>query len=172
MALVFLMSSGVATTQASFDMDGVRLTATNSNSERLISRETWSSNIIKAAGYGDQCTSYALDRMHDYMGAWLAVRGNAYEWADEARASGWTVGTIPVANSIMVMSPGPGYKFGIRELDGMEYETPMHPLGHVAWVEKLDGDWALIDDQNWTRGRIGSRWVHVKDAPLQFIYAR
>lgn len=82
------------------------------------------------------------------------------------------VGLSPVANSVLVMLPSPGFKVGIRELDGPEYETPVHPLGHVAWVEKLEGDWALIQDQNWRRGQISSRWIRVKDAHLQYIYAR
>ncbi|SRR6266508_983846 len=134
-------------------------------------RQTWSTNVFSEAGFADQCTAYALDRMHEATGLWMKVSGHAYGWPREARAAGWAVGAAPSINSVMVMSPAPGYKYDIRQLNGLRYKTAMHPLGHVAWVEKIDGDWALIRDQNWRRGAIDSRWVMIKGAPIQYIYA-
>lgn len=135
-------------------------------------RQTWSTNVFSEAGFADQCTAYALDRMHAATGLWMKVGGHAYQWAREARAAGWSVGATPSANAVMVMSSAPGYKYEVRQLDGLKYKTTMHPLGHVAWVEKIEGDWALIRDQNWRRGAIDSRWVMTKGAPIQYIYSQ
>jgi surface antigen len=157
---------------AAFDVDGDRQHSISATAAALHLRETVSSNLIRLSGYGDQCTAYALDRMHEATGVWMAVTGDAYEWAAEARAAGWKVGDYAAPKSILVMPPAPGYKYTIFEPGGLEYETTMHPLGHVAWVEAVDGDWVFIKDQNWRRGQIGERWVNVKGSPMQFIYSR
>ncbi len=136
-------------------------------------RQTGNGNVFRQAGYGDQCTAYALDRMHDATGLWMKVTGNAGQWADQARTAGWTVGTAPSARAVMVMPNASGYRYTVRD-DGKSasYTTAVNVVGHVAWVEQINGDWALVSDQNWRRpGEVGKRWVYVKGAPLQFIYA-
>jgi surface antigen len=170
-AIVSLM--GASSANAAFDVDGVREHSLSRPAAALKLRETMTANLLRLSGYGDQCTAYALDRMHEATGVWMAVTGNAHEWASQARSAGWRVGNRPAAKSILVMPPAPGYKYSIYEpITGLAYETPMHPLGHVAWVEEVDGDWVFIKDQNWRRGQIGERWVNVKDSPMRFIYSR
>jgi surface antigen len=167
-----LSVSASGSAHAAFDVDGDRHHSLSRPAAALKLRGTLATNLIRQAGYGDQCTAYALDRMHEATGVWMAVTGNAYEWASEARRAGWRVGHRPAEKSVLVMPPAPGYKYVIQEPGGTEYETPMHPLGHVAWVEAVEGDWVLIKDQNWRRGQIGERWVNVKGSPMQFIYSR
>jgi surface antigen len=157
---------------ASFDIDGNRQNSVSRPRAQPRLRETLTTNLIRLAGYGDQCTSYALDRMHESTGLWMAVTGNANDWAGEARRAGWDVGDKPAAESVIIMPPAPGYKYSIFESSGLSYETPMHPFGHVAWVEEVDGDWVFIKDQNWRSGQIGERWVQVKESPMLFIYSR
>src|SRR3954454_15183127 len=69
---------------ASFDVDGNRQNTVSRPRAQLPLRETLTTNFIRLGGYGDQCTSYALDRMHESTGLWMAVPGNAYECGDEA----------------------------------------------------------------------------------------
>ncbi|MFN0074381.1 MAG: CHAP domain-containing protein [Chloroflexota bacterium] len=157
---------------AAFDVDGHLQTSVTRQAAWMQAREIHTHNVIRTAGFGDQCTAYALDRMHEATGLWLGVRGHAYQWTKEAYLSGWRVGDKPVPRSIVVMPPVSGYKYTIRETTGLRYDTPMHELGHVGWVESVDGDWIFIKDQNWQRGRIGERWVLVKDSPMRFIYSR
>jgi len=102
----------------------------------------------------------------------LVFRGNAYGGGDEESRAGWHVGDKPAAKSLIVMPPAPGYKYNIFEPGGLAYETPMHPMGHVAWVEEVDGDWVFVKDQNWHPGQIGERWIQVKESPMLFIYSR
>src|SRR5688572_11283802 len=91
-----LMSLAVHNTaHASFDVDGDRQHSLSRPAAQLHLRETLTTNLIRISGYGDQCTSYALDRMHEATGMWMAVTGNAYEWAREARMAGWNVGERP-----------------------------------------------------------------------------
>ena len=71
-----------------------------------------------AAHYGNQCTYYAEERMHSQTGRYMPVYGNAYQWATQAAAGGWTVGTTPATNSVAVFPAG---AFGSS-------------VGHVAWV--------------------------------------
>jgi surface antigen len=137
-------------------------------------RRTLVFNGPRAEGLGDQCTAYALDRMHEATGLWLASQGDAGVWGRTAREAGWTVGTAPAARSILVMPPSNGYRYGIYTA-GVLSRVAVHQVhGHVGWVERLDssGNWALIADQNWTgNGARGYRWVWLKGAPVQFIYS-
>jgi len=117
------------------------------------------------------CTSYALDRMYEATGLWMKVRGSAYKWASEARLAGWTVGKTPEESSVLVMQSPPGYKYLIERDDGVQYQTVLTPLGHVAWVEIYENGWAYVRDKNWKRGQIDARWIKVAGAPVDFIYA-
>lgn len=174
LALTLGLTLGASTgdAHAAFDIDGQRQSSLRTPAATIKLRDTFAANLIRLAGYGDQCTAYALDRMHEATGQWMAVRGNAYEWADEARQAGWSVGKRPMPRSVIVMPPAPGYRYTIHDGIHGTYETPMHAYGHVGWVELVEGDWALVKDQNWRRGEIGERWVLVKDSPMQFIYSR
>jgi surface antigen len=135
-------------------------------------RQTWGSNVFRDQGFGDQCTAYALDRMHEATGLWMKVQGNAGRWADEARAANWSVDVAPAARSVLVMQYAGGYQYTVRDLNGRTYTTAISALGHVAWIERVDGDWVLVSDQNWARpGEIGQRWINVRGAPVAFIYA-
>jgi surface antigen len=137
-------------------------------------RRTLPYNIVRAEGLGDQCTAYALDRMHETTGLWLASRGHAGEWGRTAREAGWTVGTAPAARAILVMPYAGGHRY-VTFAHGAIGRASVHPqYGHVGWVERLDasGNWALLSDQNWNgTGARGVRWVWLKGAPVQFIYS-
>jgi surface antigen len=136
-----------------------------------LKRLTWPYNVFRAAGYGSYCTSYALDRMYGATGQWMKVRGNAYKWADEARAAYWTVGAKPEIKSVLVMPSPPGYRYQIRRTDGVAYNTILPALGHVAWVEQVNGEWVYVRDRNWKRGQIDTRWIKVAGSPASFIYS-
>jgi surface antigen len=100
---------------ASFDVNGNRQNSVSRLRAQPRLRETLTTNLIRLAGYGEQCTSYALDRMHESTGLWMAVTGNANDWAGEARRAGWDVGDKPAAESVIVMPPAPGYMYNIVE---------------------------------------------------------
>jgi surface antigen len=138
------------------------------------SRQILAANTWRAQGLGDQCTSYAADRMYTATGLWIAAGGNAGEWGRTAREAGWTVGTKPAVRSILVMPHANGYTYSVYA-GGHHSRTAVHPeYGHVAWVERLDasGSWALVSDQNWDyHGTRGARWIWLKGAPVQFIYS-
>ncbi len=70
-------------------------------------------------GYVCQCTSYAGYKAQEYWGYSIYSWGNAYSWADSARAVGLRVDHEPAAHTVAV------------SLDG-EY-------GHVMWVENVNG---------------------------------
>lgn len=134
-------------------------------------RQTWSHNVFRTAGLGTQCTAYALDRMYEATGRWMKVRSSAQLWTNEARAAGWTVGTTPAVNSVLVMPSVAGYRYTIRRDAGLVYTSMLPPPGHVAWVEKVQGDWVYVRDQNWRRDQIDSRWIKTAGSPASFIYS-
>lgn len=86
-----------------------------------------------AAHYSNQCTYYAEQRMAQQTGMYMPVTGNAYQWADQARAGGWTVGSSPAVNSVVVLPRG---SFGSQ-------------YGHVAWVINISGGQLQVQDYNW-----------------------
>ena len=69
--------------------------------------------------------------------------GNAWNWANAARARGYLVTSYPVANATMVFAPG------VQGASG---------LGHVAHVEVvLTGGWVIVSEMNfyWNGGGWG-----------------
>ena len=78
--------------------------------------------------------------------------GDAWNWANGARARGYTVTSTPVANSTIVFAPG---------VQGAS------SLGQVAHVEQvLTGGWMLISEMNfyWNGGgfaRVDYRYASV-----------
>lgn len=69
-----------------------------------------------------QCTWWAEQQAAQYTGLFLANLGNAKDWAANAQARGWPVGSWPQIGSIAVFQPSiPGTS----------------SYGHVAWVTEV-----------------------------------
>lgn len=77
-----------------------------------------------------QCTWYAWGRAYEKTGAKLPCLGNANTWYSVAAANGYSVGTTPRANSIVVWNGTNGY-------------------GHVGFVEAVSGSTVYITDGNY-----------------------
>lgn len=72
------------------------------------------------------CTWYVANRRPDIPNSW----GDAYEWLGNARAQGWATGSTPRAGAIGQTSGG--------------------ALGHVVYVERVNGDGTiLISEMNY-----------------------
>ncbi len=95
-----------------------------------------------------QCTWWAAYKRPDEN---FRGMGDAWNWANAARARGYTVTSTPAANGTVVFAPG---------VQGASN------LGHVAHVEKvLTSDWVLVSEMNfyWNGGgwgRVDYRYVH------------
>ena len=88
------------------------------------------------------CTWDAAEQTHLTWGIYPPWYGDAGDWADGARQSGWQVSTQPQANSIIELPRG---------VQGSG------ALGHVAWVLGIEDDGTTVDvrSMNWSgRGRI------------------
>lgn len=80
------------------------------------------SNPYKQSGpYGTNCTWYAWKMAYEKAGVTLPGWGNAKEWYNDAKNSGYTVSTTPKANSIIVWGGWTSY-------------------GHVGYVERVSGN--------------------------------
>ncbi|GCE17821.1 CHAP domain-containing protein [Dictyobacter kobayashii] len=97
---------------------------------------------IPAADYGrlsqffyGQCTYWANMRYHQATGHWIPWLGNAYQWAYQAPAYGWTISDTPnpQGKSIIVFGP---------------YAQGAGAYGHVAVVERVNGDGSVLTS-NW-----------------------
>lgn len=69
-------------------------------------------------GYVCQCTSYAGYKAYEHWGVYIAYWGNAYSWANSARARNYRVDTTPAPFTIAVSTAG--------------------EWGHVMWVESVN----------------------------------
>lgn len=100
------------------------------------------------AGSFGQCTWWAHYKRSDEN---FAGMGDAWNWANAARARGYTVTSTPAANGTIVFAPA---------VQGAS------SLGHVAHVEKvLTGGWVLISEMNfyWNGGgfaRVDYRYAY------------
>jgi len=101
------------------------------------------------AGSFGQCTWWAQHkRLDENFRGW----GDAWNWANAARAQGYTVTSTPAPNATVVFAPG---------VQGASN------LGHVSHVEKiLTGGWVLVSEMNfyWNGGgfaRVDYRYIHV-----------
>lgn len=121
----------------------------------LTGRQSISYNPF-AANYSNQCTYYAEERMRQFTGLYMPVYGNAYQWANQARAVGWSVGTTPAVNSVVVFPAG---AFGSS-------------VGHVAWVVGLGNGTLHIQDYNWNwvGAKVTDHWVSIPGG-TQYIYS-
>ncbi|HEY1352453.1 MAG TPA: CHAP domain-containing protein [Ktedonobacteraceae bacterium] len=90
------------------------------------------------------CTYWANLRYHQLTGIWVTWRGNAYQWADGARAAGWHVSQTPHVPSIIVLMPG------VQGASG---------YGHVAVVESASGNTVHTSNMNWYAN--GGGWDRV-----------
>ncbi|MFC4787375.1 CHAP domain-containing protein [Nocardioides sp. MAHUQ-72] len=73
---------------------------------------------------GCWCTALASARWKEAVGSYVGWEGNAVEWAERAKSSGWTVSdpaTYPVARPRSLMSR----------------PSPIDPAGHVGYVEDV-----------------------------------
>lgn len=109
-----------------------------------------------AASFSNQCTYYAEQRMANHTGRYMPVYGHAYQWAAQARSGGWTVGSAPAVNSVVVFPAG---SFGSSN-------------GHVAWVVAVSGNSLRIQDYNWNwvGARVTDHWVTAPGG-TQYIYS-
>lgn len=90
------------------------------------------------------CTRYVASR-RPVPNNW----GNANTWLPRAKASGWATGSTPAVGAIAW--------------------TPAGPYGHVAVVEKVEGDRVFIAEMNYIGlNRISTRWVHA--SAFRYIY--
>jgi surface antigen len=107
-----------------------------------------------------QCTFYAEQKAHQYMGVWPHFTGNADDWVATAERSGWPVGTSPRIGSVIVFQPG---------TDGAEGD------GHVAFVTNYypSTDRVVISEMNFAGpGRVDTRTItNGTDNPgIKYIY--
>lgn len=105
------------------------------------------SQAIGGFPYG-QCTWYVASRRP------VSWSGNAHQWYRNAQAAGYKVGKVPTAGSIMV--------------------TWESPIGHVAYVERVNADGSFtVSEMNYSGswGKVTSRTIRGSDVPLiGFIY--
>lgn len=86
------------------------------------------SNPYKQSGpYGTNCTWYAWKMAYEKAGVTLPGWGNAKEWYNDAKRTGYSVGTTPKANSIIVWGGWTSY-------------------GHVGYVERVSGNTLYVWD--------------------------
>jgi surface antigen len=92
------------------------------------------------SGLPGQCTWGALQKWFEASGNrfYPALTGNAMDWANSARAAGWTVVLDAQPRSIVVFQPN------------VQYANPA--VGHVAWVNSVsrrsDGVYVNITEMN------------------------
>nr|QGW61099.1 hypothetical protein ICEMyc226_00067 [Mycolicibacterium sp.] len=98
-------------------------------------------------GVAGQCTWGAAQKWFEATGGqfYPALSGDALEWANSARAEGWTVVNDAQPRSIVVLQPGVHYAAG---------------AGHAAWVDSVeqraDGKYVHITEMNNSaRGGVG-----------------
>jgi surface antigen len=106
--------------------------------------------------YQGYCTWDAAEQAHSAWGVFPPWYGDAGDWIDGARASGWHLSSQPQANSIIAMPPD---------------DQGSGPLGHVGWVLGIEDDNTTVDvrSMNWTgRGVITMHQVQA-DGSVQFL---
>ena len=98
-----------------------------------------------SSGYSyGHCTAYVSSR-RPVPGNW----GNARDWLPRARAMGWLTGPNPTVGAIAW--------------------TPSGTWGHVAYVEKVEGDKVQVSEMNYQGWNIKSyRWAAASS--FQYIY--
>lgn len=123
---------------------------------------TWGQTTSTNTAPWGQCTWGAKEKFHDATGKYPALSGNAKDWANSARSTGWTVVADALPRSIVVFQPG------VQGADST--------YGHVAWVESVDyradGRYITITEMNVAGFGVWSRRAGVKDiAGMSYILA-
>ena len=106
--------------------------------------------------YPGYCTWDAAEQAHAAWGIFPPWYGDAGDWIDGARASGWHVASQPQASSIIALPP---------DVQGSG------PLGHVGWVLSIEDDNTTVDVRSvdWSgRGVITVHQLHA-DGAAQFL---
>jgi surface antigen len=89
-----------------------------------------------SGGYEGYCTWGAQEQIHVHAGYYVrALTGNAEDWANQAKAAGWTVVGEAQPRSIAVYT-----------------SSLVGGVGHVAWVEAVDGGDVTITEMNFGTG--------------------
>lgn len=100
----------------------------SNNTERKLNSNHYNSkNTLATSGYKGQCTWYSFGRALESTGKVMPT-GNAQTWLSSAVGMGYSTGSYPVPNSVVVLA---GRKFG-----------------HVAYVEAYDGEKITISEGN------------------------
>src|ERR1700712_468085 len=87
-------------------------------------------------GFEGYCTWGAQEQIHVHTGYYVtALTANAEDWANQARTAGWTVVPEAEPRSIAVYS-----------------SALVGGVGHVAWVEAVDGGDMTITEMNFGSG--------------------
>jgi surface antigen len=106
-----------------------------------------------------QCTYWADYYYHELSGNWVPWSGDAWEWANGARAYGWNVSSTPHFPSIIVLQPG------VQGASG---------YGHVAIATGFSGSGVMTSNMNWYAGGGGwdrvSNWVFYPGAGVLFVW--
>ena len=100
-----------------------------------------------------QCTGYVGWKAWQYTGHRLRIVGwgDAKDWISSARRRGYTVSSIPRANSIAVLTSG--------------------TYGHVMWVEQvISGSSIIISDYNYYPYSYRSTRIRTYSGQYQYIY--
>lgn len=99
----------------------------NNTERNLDSNHYNSNNTLATSGFKGQCTWYSFGRALESTGKVMPT-GNAQTWLSSAVGMGYSTGSYPVPNSVVVLA---GRKFG-----------------HVAYVESYDGEKITISEGN------------------------
>ncbi len=90
--------------------------------------------------YEGYCTWGAQEQIHVHTGYYIkALTGNAETWANQAEAAGWTVVSEAQPHSIAVFS-----------------SSLVGGVGHVAWVDAVNGNNITITEMNTGYGATAS----------------
>ncbi|GEM_PF-5215174 len=139
------------------------------------SRRSLRQNPYCPGSFCDQCTAFAEEMMHEATNLWMTVTGHAFQWPDQARVGGWTVGSSPETSSVIVMPYDNGRQYWYMDADGGWRQTAISSYGHVGWVDAIScsGLCVHLRDRNWNLdGRDGERWLWIGSwEPVSFIYS-
>ncbi|SON63939.1 hypothetical protein MSIMFI_05470 [Mycobacterium simulans] len=111
--------------------------AVQATADTAISRTTGATTDHNPlSGYEGYCTWGAQEQIHIHTGYYVrALTGNAEDWANQAKAAGWTVVGEAQPRSIAVYS-----------------SSLVGGVGHVAWVDAVDGGDVAITEMNFGPG--------------------
>lgn len=86
-----------------------------------------------------QCVAYA--QINGFF-----IRGNANQWPKNAKISGYIVNKTPEIGAIVVTSES----------------SAGTASGHVTGpIQKIDGDWLYVSEQNYVRKTITEGWINI-----------